>query len=62
MELKLHESITGHLKVSKNLGFHHTVPFLGNPARPYLAVTYLVRGKSEYYREINMERSQRLMA
>ena len=39
MELKLHESITGHLKVSKNLGFHHTVPFLGNPVQPYVVQT-----------------------
>ena len=42
MELKLHESITGHLKVSKNLGFHHTVPFLGNPAGPYITVSVLL--------------------
>ena len=43
MELKILESITGHLKVSKNLGFHHTVPFLGIPAAPYLRVSSLHR-------------------
>ena len=38
MELKIFESITGHLKVSKILGFHFTVPYLGIPAVPYITV------------------------